>query len=138
MEGRPRIHHPLSSYLEMSKDKNGMIKTRLKIPYWSRQEPQPPVDLSDEDICIIGSTTVGLGNSGNGNVLHNGPGGVGGGLNDSRGTADGGFAEIPTPDFTTTVIHQHVDDIVRRSPADGNLKSFFNTSKKLVKLWIDN
>ena len=54
MEGRPRIHHPLSSYLEMTKDKNGMIKTRLKIPYWNRQEPQPPVDLSDEDICIIG------------------------------------------------------------------------------------
>ena len=48
MEGRPRIHHPLSSYLDMTKDKNGMIKTRLKIPYWSRQEPQPPVDLSDE------------------------------------------------------------------------------------------
>ena len=54
MEGRPRIHHPLSAYLEMAKDKNGLIKTRLKIPYWSRQEPQPPVDLSDEDICIIG------------------------------------------------------------------------------------
>ena len=54
MEGRPRIHHPLSVYLEMTKDKNGLIKTRLKIPYWSRQEPQPPVDLSDEDICIIG------------------------------------------------------------------------------------
>ena len=50
MEGRPRIHHPLSSYLDMTKDKNGMIKTRLKIPYWSRQEPQPPVDLSDEVI----------------------------------------------------------------------------------------
>jgi len=115
MEGRPRIHHPLSAYLEMAKDKNGLIKTRLKIPYWSRQEPQPPVDLSDEDICIIGSTTVGLGNpGGNGN---------GGGLNDSRGTADGGFADMPTQDFTTSnplVIHQHVDDIVRRSPADGS------------------
>lgn len=102
MEGRPRVHHPLSSYLEMTKEKSGMIRTRLKIPYWSRQEPQPPVDLSDEDICIIGSTTVGLTN----------------GLTDSRGTADGGFAEMATPDFTTTVIHQHVDDIVR-SPADG-------------------
>ena len=40
-------------------------------------------------------------------------------MNDSRGTADGGFAEIPTPDFTTTVIHQHADDIIPRSPADG-------------------
>merc|ERR1711899_544775 len=116
MEGRPRIHHPLSSYLDMTKDKNGMIKTRLKIPYWSRQEPQPPVDLSDEDICIIGSTTVGLGNPSNGGIVVGG----GGGLNDSRGTADGGFAEIPTPDFTTTVIHQHVDDIISRSPADGS------------------
>ena len=37
----------------------------------------------------------------------------------SRGTADGsGFPE--TPDFTTTVIHQQVEDIVR-SPADGEL-----------------
>ena len=63
-----------------------------------------------------GSTTVGLGNpGGNGN---------GGGLNDSRGTADGGFADMPTQDFTTSnplVIHQHVDDIVRRSPADGKI-----------------
>ena len=58
MEGRPRIHHPLSVYLEMTKDKNGLIKTRLKIPYWSRQEPQPPVDLSDEDICIIGKKEI--------------------------------------------------------------------------------
>jgi len=97
MEGRPSVHHPLSSYIENSKEKNGMIKTKLKIPYWNRQEPQPPVDLSDEDICIIGSTTVGLTN----------------GLNDTRGTADGGFTEITTPDFTTTVIHP------LRSPADG-------------------
>lgn len=104
MEGRPRVLHPLSKHLEVTKDKSGMIRTRLKIPYWRRQEAQPPVDLSDEDICIIGSTTVGLTN----------------GLTDSRGTADGGFAEMPTTDFTTTVIHQHVEDIVRRSPADGN------------------
>ena len=72
MEGRPSIHHPLSTYIEATKEKNGMIKTKLKIPYWNRQEPQPPVDLSDEDICIIGSTTVGLTN----------------GLNDTRGTAN--------------------------------------------------
>ena len=104
MEGRPRVHHPLNSYLEQTKEKNGMLRTRLKIPYWNRQEPQPPVDLSDEDICIIGSTTMGLPNA----------------LTDcSRGTADGsGFPE--TPDFTTTVIHQQVEDIVR-SPADGEL-----------------
>ena len=107
MEGRPRVHHPLSSFLDMTKDKSGMIRTRLKIPYWRRQEPQPPVDLSDEDICIIGSTTVGLSNG-----LTN--------IDSSRGTADGGFADMATPDFTTTVIHQHVDEIVhRRSSADG-------------------
>jgi len=105
MEGRPRVHHPLSSYLDMTKDKSGMLRSRLKIPYWSRQEPQPPVDLSDEDICIIGSTTVGLNN--------------GLTVGDSRGTADGGLSENHTPDFTTTVIHQHVEDIVR-SPADGS------------------
>ena len=31
---------------------------------------------------------------------------------------------MPTQDFTTSnplVIHQHVDDIVRRSPADGKI-----------------
>ena len=81
MEGRPSVSHPLSTYIETTKEKNGMIKTKLKIPFWNRQEPQPPVDLSDEDICIIGSTTVGLTN----------------GLNDTRGTADGGFTEITTP-----------------------------------------
>ena len=72
-----------------------------------------------------GSTTVGLGNpGGNGN---------GGGLNDSRGTADGGFADMPTQDFTTSnplVIHQHVDDIVRRSPADG--KIFYDTGVPIL------
>ena len=117
MEGRPRVHHPLNSYLEQTKEKNGMLRTRLKIPYWNRQEPQPPVDLSDEDICIIGSTTMGLPNA----------------LTDcSRGTADGsGFPE--TPDFTTTVIHQQVEDIVR-SPADGEL--FLLLVLALYPRWI--
>ena len=116
MEGRPRVHHPLNTYLEQSKEKNGMLRTRLKIPYWNRQEPQPPVDLSDEDICIIGSTTMGLPNA----------------LTDARGTADGsGFPE--TPDFTTTVIHQQVEDIVR-SPADGEQRLFFLQS---TPRWTD-
>ena len=72
--------------------------------------------FTKKNLFKTGSTTVGLGNpGGNGN---------GGGLNDSRGTADGGFADMPTQDFTTSnplVIHQHVDDIVRRSPADGKI-----------------
>ena len=100
MEGRPRVHHPLSAYLELTKDKNGMLKTRLKIPYWNRQEAQPPVDLSDEDICIIGSTTVGLSNGLTAAIVS---------ADHARGTADGGFTDITgaaTPDFTTTVIHQ--------------------------------
>ena len=119
MEGRPRVHHPLSSYLDMTKDKSGMLRSRLKIPYWSRQEPQPPVDLSDEDICIIGSTTVGLNN--------------GLTVGDSRGTADGGLSENHTPDFTTTVIHQHVEDIVR-SPADGRFYRQHTTLKIARKM----
>jgi hypothetical protein len=107
MEGRPRITHPLGAYLDQTKDKSGMLKTRLKLPYWSRQEPQPPVDLSDEDICIIGSTSVGLDPSTM--VINNSHNVV---VADPRGTADGGFADLPpTADFTTTVI---------REPADGS------------------
>ena len=58
-------------------------------------------------------------------------------MNDSRGTADGGFAEIPTPDFTTTVIHQHADDIIPRSPADGKNSYMLIRGPKvlLTPLW---
>ena len=40
---------------------------------------------------------------------------------------------MPTQDFTTSnplVIHQHVDDIVRRSPADG--KIFYDTGVPIL------
>ncbi len=43
MEGRPRIAHPLSSYIEVGKDKSGASRTVLKIPYWARQESQPTI-----------------------------------------------------------------------------------------------
>ena len=43
MEGRPRISHPLSSYIEVAKDKSGAAKTVLRIPYWARQEAQPTI-----------------------------------------------------------------------------------------------
>ena len=36
MEGRPRISHPLSSYIEVAKDKSGAARTLLRIPYWAR------------------------------------------------------------------------------------------------------
>ena len=133
MEGRPRVHHPLSTYLELAKDKNGMLKTRLKIPYWNRQEAQPPVDLSDEDICIIGSTTVGLSNglTAAAVVAATAAAAAGTTVDHARGTADGGFTDITsaTPDFTTTVIHQHMNDVVR-SPADGKCDLQLRASKK--------
>lgn len=96
MEGRPRVHHPLSSYIEQTKDKSGQLKAKLKIPYWDRQEPQPPMNISDEDICIIGS---------------------------SRGTADGGITELTTPEFTTTVIH-HRSPADGNHPGDQDSSDF--------------
>ena len=43
---------------------------------------------------------------------------------------------MPTQDFTTSnplVIHQHVDDIVRRSPADGKI---FMTCPSIGSKWF--
>ncbi len=118
MEGRPKLSHPLADFIENVKDKSGSTKSVLRLPYWNRQELQPPVDLSDEDICIVGSMAVGLGMDHHVIV----PPSPHLALQDSRGTADGGFADLtPTPDFTTTVIHSGLEHEHDRDRGNGEV-----------------
>ena len=47
MEGRPRISHPLSSYIEVAKDKSGAARTLLRIPYWARVQGLNSVEFHE-------------------------------------------------------------------------------------------
>merc|ERR1711892_401528 len=42
VEGRPRVSHPMSSYIDYGKDKQGLTQSMLKIPHWVRTDPLPP------------------------------------------------------------------------------------------------
>ena len=48
IEGRPCVSHPLGSHLSFAKDKHGMAKAILKMPYRRRQEDQPSVDYPSD------------------------------------------------------------------------------------------
>ena len=59
IEGRPSVSHPLGSHLSFAKDKHGMAKAILKMPYRRRQEDQPSVDYPsdiEEDRLTFGNT----------------------------------------------------------------------------------
>ena len=43
VEGRPRVHHPMSSYIDYGKDKQGMTQSLLRIPHWVKTDPLPPI-----------------------------------------------------------------------------------------------
>ena len=47
LESRPRVTHSLSSYIDYSKDKQGLTAATLKIPSWVRTEPLPPTPQID-------------------------------------------------------------------------------------------
>ena len=58
IEGRPCVSHPLGSHLSTSKDKHGMAKAILKMPYRRRQEDQPSVEYPsdmEEDKLELGN-----------------------------------------------------------------------------------
>ena len=48
IEGRPCVSHPLGSHLSFAKDKHGMAKAVLKMPYRRRQEDQPSVEYPSD------------------------------------------------------------------------------------------
>jgi len=81
VEGRPRVSHPMSSYIDYSKDKQGMTQSTLKIPHWVKTDPLPATPEID-------FLPPGLDWS-------------------TRGTADGGSPDSPvgsrSPHLTTTV-----------------------------------
>eukprot|EP00094_Tigriopus_californicus_P008881 TCALIF_08562-PA protein Name:"Similar to NOSTRIN Nostrin (Homo sapiens)" AED:0.12 eAED:0.12 QI:0/0.75/0.6/0.8/1/1/5/200/639 len=76
MEGRPGVTHPLSSYIENGKDKSGMAKTTLRIPYWQRQESQPALEDYSESNSPVPLDSY------------------------DRGTADGGFTDLGSDGFS--------------------------------------
>jgi len=48
VEGKPRVVHPVSSYIDYSKDKQGLTQASLRVPGWVRAEPlsqTPDLDL---------------------------------------------------------------------------------------------
>ena len=47
LESRPRVSHSLSSYIDYSKDKQGLTAATLKIPSWVKPEPLPPTPQID-------------------------------------------------------------------------------------------
>ena len=47
IESRPRVAHSLSSYIDYSKDKQGLTAANLKIPSWVKTEPLPPTPQID-------------------------------------------------------------------------------------------
>ena len=124
MEGRPRVNHPLSSYIEVCKDsKTGSAKTVLKIPYWARQESQPPLEYHSEDSGtgpMSGSTgSASSSPSSSSPSLRGAPisyesSGSGkiqpvsrvtaASLSSVRGRADGGFTDLHNSDFTTAAL----------------------------------
>lgn len=99
MEGRPRVEHPLSSYIEVEKDaKTGAVKSVLKVPYFARQQSQPPVDDS------VYSPAPSLGHAPYAAVTPLSTSPVPGSVveiippEDDRGTADGGFTDLTAAD----------------------------------------
>ena len=121
IEGRPCVSHPLGSHLSFAKDKHGMAKAILKMPYRRRQEDQPSVDYPsdmEEDRLPFGNNNPIV----NGKLSYQNGVNLGGGLeiedelreidNDmfaipnnkpqkpNKGAIGGGF----TTDFTTSVL----------------------------------
>eukprot|EP00095_Tigriopus_kingsejongensis_P000509 maker-scaffold367_size194084-snap-gene-0.48 protein:Tk00509 transcript:maker-scaffold367_size194084-snap-gene-0.48-mRNA-1 annotation:"hypothetical protein DAPPUDRAFT_301481" len=92
MEGRPGVSHPLSSFIESGKDKSGMIKTTLKLPYWQRQESQPPLEELSGTYSPISL---------------------------DRGMADGGFTDLGSDGFSNAASDGPGVPTAFRGAADG-------------------
>ena len=124
IEGRPCVKHPLGSHLSFSKDKHGMARAVLKMPYRRRQEDQPSVEYPsdiEEDRLAFGNTNppVNGGKLGFSNVVNLGGGGLE--MEDELREIDNDMFAIPnsrsrkpskgrsidgglTTDFTTSVL----------------------------------
>ena len=128
IEGRPCISHPLGAHLDLTKDKHGMAKAILKMPYRRRQEDQPSVDYPtdiEEEIRLPFANTIPMLNSKVGSAAAvNGAGGSRGGIEveDDMGEIDNELFAIPqrhrvaqktssstfSTDFTTTVLGRYI------------------------------
>lgn len=65
IEGRPCVSHPLGSHIGFTKDKHGMAKAILKLPYRRRQEDQPsvdyPSDVEEDRLAFGNGNPMGIG-----------------------------------------------------------------------------
>ena len=117
IEGRPRVSHPLGNHMDITKDKHGMAKAVLKMPYRRRQEDQPVVDYpsdAEEEAIAVASANPILGGGKLGR--HGAASGIE--VEDDLGEIDNEMFAIPqhrtnrrkgaddgfSTDFTTTVL----------------------------------
>ena len=47
IEGRPRVNHPIASYIDYSKDRQGLTAATLKVPCWVNTDPLPSLPSPD-------------------------------------------------------------------------------------------
>ena len=144
IESRPCVSHPLGSHLSFAKDKHGMAKAVLKMPYRRRQEDQPSVEYPsdmEEDRLETPSNNPPL--SGKQNYPNGINLGVDLEIEDELKEIDNDMFAIPskrsqksnknvmnqgyTSDFTTSVLGKYLNSVGK--DVDINLeKSFFISS----------
>lgn len=50
VESRPRVTHPMSAYIDYTKDKQGLTTASLRLPSWVKVDPLPPLPSPDLDM----------------------------------------------------------------------------------------
>jgi len=95
VEGRPRVVHTVSSYIDYSKDKQGFTQASLRLPSWVKVDPLPPTPESD--LLPAGLDWSDRGTADGGSPSDSQVGG-----NSPRMKTSMGVAEDISPFFTTT------------------------------------
>ena len=145
IEGRPCVSHPLGSHLSFAKDKHGMAKAVLKMPYRRRQEDQPSVEYpSDMEEDRLETSS----NNPPPNGKQNYPNGINLGVDleieDELKEIDNDMFAIPskrsqksnknvmnqayTTDFTTSVLGRYLNSVGKHVVINFNNSPFFISS----------
>lgn len=49
LDGRPRPGHPLASHIHVTRDRQGLQQSLLKIPQWAKMEEDSPTDWNGRE-----------------------------------------------------------------------------------------
>jgi len=121
VEGRPRVPHAVQSYIDYSKDKQGLTQASLRVPSWVKTEPLPPTP--DSDVLPAGLDWSDRGTADGGSPTDSQAGGS------PRMKTSVGVADDISPFFTTTnpihtpPSHREVRIGLYRGEGDGGLPS---------------